>query len=286
MEAYRITDKNIGLYDSLLDADIRQRFMTTPYLHGIGTAIDGEACGIIIYSLDEETASVIWLAVSDKHRRKGVGTFLVGELCRGAYSDAVLVMIDLFIDEPVFSDEMYLFCDSLAGFTLIADEGAKYYIDQNALEKSALGKYASDNKFEAKSIYALSRNQQAKLMEKAGITYDIVGDESKLIKELCLYSGEYSAPETVVYVSCGTDAYEDSINISYVWTAAGREKSLMSILVELYRLITAKPRKWRGITFATINVRSDRFVRHIFPEYIITGRCISAMWDMDTFPDA
>ncbi len=135
MKYCNVDEDNFQYFSPLLQVDQQKRMMSDPSIFGLG-AYDGDtACGIVLYTINEEQMSlrILYVAVSLSYQRKGVATGMIRSLAGTAYEEGYITISNFFAKDQ--DDPRYAMFENTEEFSIEEQPGGVYVIDHDKLEK-------------------------------------------------------------------------------------------------------------------------------------------------------
>ena len=217
-----IDEDNFKYFSPLLSEDQQIRMMSDPSMFGLGSYDKDTACGIVLYTINEElmTFRIIYVAVSMSYQRKGVASGLISTLAYHAYEEGYITLSNFFAKDN--SDPVYAMFDSNGDFSIEQVPGGVYVIDYDGVRDAVFSVPAAELKKSAsgKRVTLSECSDQTKkiisnLCEESGINMAQIGP---FIDENLSYAvlDKDDAPTAFAVISHDTD--HGQYEISYIMT--------------------------------------------------------------------
>ena len=207
MQYCYINEDNFQYFKPLLQEDQLIRVMSDPAIFGLGCYDKDTACGILLYTVNEELMSfrIIYVAVSLSYQGQGVATGMIKSLARNAYEEGFITLSNFYakgVDDPrygMFENTEEFSIEELPGGVYVIDydgvKSAVYDIPLSEQEKSTSGTRTTISNCSdqtKKSIYNLLR---ASGMEASEMMQSVDEDLSYAV------ISEDGAPTAIVLIS-------------------------------------------------------------------------------------
>lgn len=270
---FKLTKETQRWFDPIISEKMKCSLRDDPNVFGIGAVKDKKACGVLVFRLNEDKAEIIYIAVSDNERRKGVGTGMINYLCEHAYRSTTMVGCSFLAEDK--TDSLYLFFAAQNAFTTTEDEGFVCRVTVQELRNAKLPN--KNEHLEKKQIFSLPVHEQKKFIADIRAKGFFLSSKDDYVKPLCLCSVDKIGVDAAVFIERGGD---DSLVLSFVYCAREGSSRLVSLLAEVSNRITSKMDEKASIYIAAVTPQSMAIVDKLLPSYTVTGRFFRADWDM------
>ena len=164
MKYCSIDEENFNYFRPLLQEEQQRRMMSDPSVFGLG-AYDGDtACGIALYTTDEEQQSlrIIYVAVSMSYQRRGVGRDMIKKLSKTAYDNGYIAISNFYAKDA--EDPRYAMFDGTEDFTIEMLPGGVYEASSDKLKEV---------------IFAIPSAEYDKKTKGSRVTFSQCGNQTK-----------------------------------------------------------------------------------------------------------
>lgn len=274
MDFFKITKSTIEWFEPIIAPEAGLRLETEPNVFAIGAVMDKAACGVLIFELENDKAEIIYIAVSNTARRKGVGTGLLNYLCEHAKETDTMVGCSFTARGK--TDPLYLFFASQEGFTTTQDDGFVCEVSMKQLKNSvAIKEKAPEDMIGFFDLDGVSQKSFFAEMREAG-NY-VIGNREGFIKPLCVCVTEaHKVTAAVFFEMYG----ESELALCFAYCKSGCGAKLAGLLGESARRIVSKLPENTVISVAAVTPQSAAIVRKLLPEYTETECFFRSDWDM------
>ena len=235
MKYCSIDEENFNYFKPLLQEEQQGRMMSDPAIFGIG-AYDGDtACGIALYTTDEEQQSlrIIYVAVSMSYQRQGVARDLIKKLSKSAYDKGYIALSNFYARD--MDDPRYAMFEGTESFTIEQQPGGVYEATADRLKDVVFAIPAAEYDKSTKGTrvtFSQCKSQTKRAIYSLAVTsgMELTSQARKFIDEDLSYAtiGQDGQPQAFVIIS----HYEDR-NMYEVSFAASSDPEQISDLFNL-----------------------------------------------------
>ena len=273
-----IAKKHLEAFLPLLSEN--RQILNSPGIFAVGAVKDGRACGILVFRVDEMTADILYLAVSEVIRRQGIANGLIDFLCKSAWETGTAVLCSFSAADR--DDSLCRLLTKRGDFTLAETED---YIcrfpckDLAAVELSAAAPAGSH----LEAFYKLPEDMRSSFFyhlkeDNAEFAWGLLEEQSRMLEPLCLCAVEQGAVQAAIF--CQNQ--EGSVLLSFVYARPGHTRALMALTGRLRELLVRAADKVPYLYIAAVTPESRKLVDALLSGREITGRFYTACWDMNT----
>jgi hypothetical protein len=129
-----INEDNFHYFKPLLQTDQRIRMMSDPSLFGIGCYDKDTACGILLYTMNDEQriVRIIYVAVSMSYQRQGIAGGMISSLAGNAYEEGYMTLSNFYAKGT--DDPRYAMFEDTDEFTIEQLPGGVYVMSGKELK--------------------------------------------------------------------------------------------------------------------------------------------------------
>lgn len=129
-----INEDNFQYFKPLLQPEQQKRMMSDPSIFGLGCYDKDTACGIVIYTINEERMilRIIYVAVSLSYQKQGVATGMIKSLSRNAYEEGYIILANFFAKDK--DDPRYAMFDNTDEFSIDQVPGGVYVVNYDKVK--------------------------------------------------------------------------------------------------------------------------------------------------------
>ena len=150
-----VNEDNFQYFMPLLQEDQQKRMMTDPSVLGLGCYDGDTACGIIMYTINEEQgiARILYVAVSLSYQRQGIASSMIKLLAENASDEGFVILSNFYargVDDPryaMFASSGEFSIEQVPGGVYVINydgvRDAVYSISPSEYSKSTSGKKAT-----------------------------------------------------------------------------------------------------------------------------------------------
>ncbi len=249
-------------------------------VYAIGAVNDNEACGILVFNADDIIATIQYIAVSPKHRGKGIANGMIDFLCKYAYRDTIAVVVTFAAkdrDEPI--------CQLLTkrgDFTINEDEDYVCRIPTGELAGIKIpAELPRDTVIS--SFYELSEEQQTAFFldlkkENEDFAMGIQEEKEFMLKPLCFCAVTNGKVGAAIFCQ----KQDNDVLLSFAYGVPNHARSLMTLIARLRDVLSAAADKVPYLRIAVVNPESRKLVETLYPNREVTQHFYIASWDMNT----
>lgn len=282
-EYMRLTRDSLPWYGGLLPAGLSRRLQAESALLALGAVENGAACGVMVveFSLfgEEEMAEILYLAVAEGRRRRGIGSGLVRFFCR--YAAEELVPVRCLFSAAGKEDPAYRFFASLPDFYLSEEEGCEYAVPLAELagaEKLMAAERCVKTPEEFCSLPLQEQKAFVQSQREAGSFYleDLYSRRDELVPRLCLCSRNGGRLEAAVFFLQGENG---DLILDYAWCAQGRQAALISLLAQAARRICGSGAEGL-LRIAAVEPQTEEIIKKLYPQSQVSARLYCAAMEL------
>lgn len=279
MEYIRITDKTMKWYSGLLTGEYREKLIPGSGVYAIGAVADGVACGTLVFRISMDIAEILYIAVSDGYRRRGVATGMIDYLCEHAYRTTTPIICSFAAKDK--TDPVYLLFLEHGGFTVGEETGFICRAPIADIAACAQLRAVRGRLKGATGFFSLPEAERRRfrvdlLLSDIFHLRDLDARRTSYIDPLCLCSMGDGDIDAAVFVERETD---DDLSLSFAWCADGKQAKLIGLMAEAAARLESMD--FGGYMYiAAVNEPSMGIANKLFPEREITQRFYGAVWDM------
>ena len=273
-----ISEKQIDAFLPLMPN--HQELLGESDVFAVGAVTDGQACGILVFRSDELTADILYLAVAESHRRKGIANCLIDFLCESAWKTSTAVLCTFSATDR--NDALCRLMVKRGDFTLAEAEG---YICRFPCEKLKMIQLDTvpPSGSQIESFYKLPeyiRNDFFSRLKEGEQEFarSLQEERGLMLEPLCLCVVESGLIQAAIFCqSQGGD-----VLLSFAYACTGHTRGLIALLSRLRVLLVRAANKVPYLHIAAVTPESRKLVDTLLPQREITSRFYTACWDMNT----
>ena len=282
-----INEENFQYFKPLLQEDQQNRMMSDPSIFGLGCYDKDTACGIIMYTMDEDlmTLRILYVAVSLSYQGKGVATDMIKSLADNAYEQGYITLANFFAKDS--NDPRYAMFDNTDEFTIEQMPGGVYSMSSDKLKEVVYkippveyDKKTSGIRTTISNSPGQTKNQIYESLKASGLD---MAQMKPFIDEDLSYAviGKEGTPTGMVVIS--HYAEQHLYELSYI-TAVERDTiaDLYNIMVYAVSDTSDRMGPQDILRFSTAVESVDRLAQKYFSEDLKTERFYRAGYDGET----
>ncbi len=130
-----INEDNFPYFKPLLQPDQQIRMMSDPSVCGLGCYDKDRACGIVLYSMDEDETllRIIYVSVSKSYQGRGIATDMIRSLATNAYEEGTITLANFYATDA--NDPRYAMFENTEEFTIEELPGGVYEVGSDRLKE-------------------------------------------------------------------------------------------------------------------------------------------------------
>ncbi len=278
MQYIRLTNDTLKWFLPLLPPEEERALLAGGDVYAIGAVYEGNACGILVFSVSDELVDIRYLAVSPSYRRKGVARGMLQYLCSCA--DTAVTPVTCVFPAHDKQEPVYLLFAGLDTFSVSEEEGYRCRLSMAAARSSPRLVKLRGRGGRPRPFFELPATEQKRffrMLLQQDIYYLREIPKESYVKPLCLYTfGANGGIASAVFVSELEEGSPD-LELNFAWAAPGRQNDLISLLAEVSGLLPQEGKLW----ISAVNPASVSIVDKLLPDREITDRFYRASWDME-----
>lgn len=282
-----INEENFQYFKPLLQEDQQKRMMSDPSIFGLGCYDKDTACGIIMYTMSDDTMTlrILYVAVSFSYQGKGVATSMIQSLADNAYEEGYITLANFFARDN--NDPRYAMFDNTDMFTIEQMPGGVYSMSCDKLREVVYkippveyDKKTSGTRTTISKCTDQTRNQIYESLKSAGLD---IAEMRPFIDEDLSYAiiSKEGLPTGMVIMS--HYAEQHLYEISYI-TAVERDTiaDLYNILIYAVSDTSDRMEPKDVLRFSTAVESVDRLAERYFSSDLKIERFYRAGYDGET----
>lgn len=274
-ECILISESSYAYFEPLISNGAKRTLANDETVFAIGGILLGQAVGVMLVSVQKESAHILYLYVDENSRRCGVAKDMLRFLCKYAYEGELVIKCTFGANS--IHDPMYaLFRDS-GVFAIEQRKGFTCSCPLSELE--SMGRIMS-----AKSLQGLSVKGVFDLPAKnVNDWYDKLRKEYNMIIEPTRegYDGEMSICTFDKDINITAALLVEGTKLSFVWCKGGNEANIIKLLYIEYELMLKRYGRDAVVYIEAINDSSIGLIDKLMPNKTVTSQMYEAVWDLE-----
>ena len=282
-----INEDNFQYFKPLLQTDQQIRMMSDPNLFGIGCYDKDTACGILLYTMNDEhrILRIIYVAVSLSYQRQGIAGSMISSLARNAYEEGYMTMSNFYAKGP--DDPRYAMFADTDEFTVEQLPGGVYLMSSKDLQDAVYSippaDYGSSAEGKLVTLSKCSGDTRNLILEKLEASGLGLSEIMPYVDEDLSYAvtDKQGVPKTLVIISYFPEQHMYEVTYAEA-DDSDKMSDLISTLQTAVTDISDRMKPEETLRFSTPVGSVDRLAQKYFPDKLKCEFFYRAGYDGDT----